>query len=234
MVSLSIDKVDIIQHIIPSEQELKSFQSYVESGKLIEHLSEEDQFLIALSQVERLSQKLRIMSFIANFSNSYKNLLTQINAVSSASFSIKQSKKLKKLFEIVLAFGNYMNSSKRGSVYGFKLQSLECLLETKTHDKKQTLLHFIAQTVADKFPDLNNFENELLFIDKAALVSMETVQLDVNELDEGIKNTRKECDIRLKSNTEIPYLNDFLDKNENQFIELTNKYKIYQNLQEFL
>ena len=30
-----------------------------------------------------------------------------------------------KIFKIVLAFGNYMNSSKRGPVYGFKLQSLE-------------------------------------------------------------------------------------------------------------
>ena len=27
--------------------------------------------------------------------------------------------------QIVLAFGNYMNSSKRGAVYGFRLQSLD-------------------------------------------------------------------------------------------------------------
>ena len=28
-------------------------------------------------------------------------------------------------FQIILAIGNYMNSSKRGAVYGFKLQSLD-------------------------------------------------------------------------------------------------------------
>lgn len=27
--------------------------------------------------------------------------------------------------QVILAFGNYMNSSKRGGVYGFKLQSLD-------------------------------------------------------------------------------------------------------------
>lgn len=27
--------------------------------------------------------------------------------------------------QIILALGNYMNSSKRGAVYGFKLQSLD-------------------------------------------------------------------------------------------------------------
>ena len=33
------------------------------------------------------------------------------------------------LSQIVLAFGNYMNSSKRGAVYGFKLQSLDMVSE---------------------------------------------------------------------------------------------------------
>ena len=108
-----------------------------------------------------------------------------------------------------------MNSSKRGAVYGFKLQSLDMvsvilldgsvvlemnsssfrdlsfmnsmklcltmffgtshwydfffqLLDTKSCDKKMTLLHFITQTVKEKFPELLNLENELRYIDKAA------------------------------------------------------------------
>ena len=156
--------------------------------------------------------------------------LQQINAVISASLSIKQSKKLKKILEVVLAFGNYMNSSKRGPVYGFKLQSLEAvlnllfkilnfnstfalfqLLDTKSQDKKQTLLHFIVQTIYNKFPELVSLESEFTFVDKAAtgqlvlindlihlmnylslLVSLENVQFDMNELEKGMKNTRKE------------------------------------------
>lgn len=35
------------------------------------------------------------------------------------------------LFQIILALGNYMNSSKRGAVYGFKLQSLDLVCELK-------------------------------------------------------------------------------------------------------
>lgn len=79
----------------------------------------------------------------------------QLHAVIAASVSIKSSQKLKKILEvteavvsglnimlsqclvsfftfmfaavlqIILALGNYMNSSKRGAVYGFKLQSLD-------------------------------------------------------------------------------------------------------------
>jgi len=81
---------------------------------------------------------------------------------------VRNSVKLKKLLEVILAFGNYLNSSKRGPAYGFKLQSLDSLLDTKSADRKQSLLHYIAYTVRTKLPDLLNFESELLYIDKAA------------------------------------------------------------------
>lgn len=42
------------------------------------------------------------------------------------------------------------------------------LLDTKTSDKKMTLLHFIVQTVREKFPDLSTFDTELRYIEKAA------------------------------------------------------------------
>lgn len=42
------------------------------------------------------------------------------------------------------------------------------LLDTKSTDRKLTLLHYIALIVKDKYPDLANFFNELHFVDKAA------------------------------------------------------------------
>lgn len=42
------------------------------------------------------------------------------------------------------------------------------LLDTKSTDRKMTLLHFIALTVKEKYPDLANFWHELHFVEKAA------------------------------------------------------------------
>lgn len=42
------------------------------------------------------------------------------------------------------------------------------LLDTKSTDRKMTLLHFIALTVKEKYPDLTNFWHELHFVEKAA------------------------------------------------------------------
>lgn len=50
--------------------------------------------------------------------------------------------------------------------------SLSCvfqLLDTKSTDRAQTLLHFIANMVQEKYPELASFHTELRFVDKAAL-----------------------------------------------------------------
>lgn len=86
----------------------------------------------------------------------------------SGSSSVKSSRKLKSILEVILAFGNYLNSGKRGPAYGFKLQSLDTLLDTKSTDKRICLLHYIVATIRNKFPELMNFDSELLYIDKAA------------------------------------------------------------------
>ena len=121
-----------------------------------------------------------------------------------------------------------MNSSKRGPAYGFKLASLEIVMffpfllsstivflfqlsDTRTHDKRLTLLHFIVQTVQERFPDISNFDHELKSTERAAqgksidypndfknshLVSLENIQIDVQDLTRGLDNAKKELVIR--------------------------------------
>lgn len=61
-----------------------------------------------------------------------------------------------------------MNSAKRGPAYGFKLQSLDSLVDMKSADKKISLINYIAETIRFKIPELNDFDKELLLIEKAA------------------------------------------------------------------
>ena len=42
------------------------------------------------------------------------------------------------------------------------------LLDMKSTDRKQTLLHYIVRVIQEKYPDLLNFSSELHFLDKAA------------------------------------------------------------------
>lgn len=43
------------------------------------------------------------------------------------------------------------------------------LLDTKSTDRKQTLMHFIVNIIQEKYPELQSFHTELHFLDKASL-----------------------------------------------------------------
>ena len=61
------------------------------------------------------------------------------------------SQKLRKVLEVVLAFGNIMNRGNRGNAYGFKLSSLNKVIDTKSSaDKDMTLLHYVGKTLETK------------------------------------------------------------------------------------
>lgn len=64
---LSLENVELLQRMVPSEQECKAYREYVSERKDVNLLTEEDKFLMQLAKVERMSAKLSIMSYIGNF-----------------------------------------------------------------------------------------------------------------------------------------------------------------------
>ncbi|XP_057557713.1 formin-like protein 3 isoform X6 [Hippopotamus amphibius kiboko] len=213
--TLPVDFVECLMRFLPTEAEVKLLRQYERERQPLEELAAEDRFMLLFSKVERLTQRMAGMAFLGNFQDNLQMLTPQLNAIIAASASVKSSQKLKQMLEIILALGNYMNSSKRGAVYGFKLQSLDLLLDTKSTDRKMTLLHFIALTVKEKYPDLANFWHELHFVEKAAAVSLENVLLDVKELGRGMELIRRECSIHDHS-----VLRSFLSANEGKLDKL--------------
>ncbi|KAJ7427128.1 formin-like protein 3 [Willisornis vidua] len=215
LATLPVDFVECLMRFLPTEAEAKALRQYERERKPLEELADEDRFMLQFSKVERLPQRMAIMAFLGNFAENIQMLTPQLNAIIAASASVKSSQKLKHMLEIILALGNYMNSSKRGAVYGFKLQSLDLLLDTKSTDRKMTLLHFIALTVREKYPELATFWQELHFVEKAAAVSLENVLLDVKELGRGMELLRRECGMH-----ESAVLRSFLGGNEGQLERL--------------
>uniref|UniRef100_A0A8C3IT00 Formin like 2 n=1 Tax=Chrysemys picta bellii TaxID=8478 RepID=A0A8C3IT00_CHRPI len=223
--TLPVDFVECLMRFLPTENEVKVLRLYERERKPLENLTDEDRFMMQFSKIERLMQKMTIMAFIGNFAESIQMLTPQLHAVIAASVSIKSSQKLKKILEIILALGNYMNSSKRGAVYGFKLQSLDLLLDTKSTDRKQTLLHYISNVVKEKYHQVSLFYNELHYVEKAAAVSLENVLLDVKELQRGLDLTKREYTMH-DHNT---MLKEFIHNNEGKLKKLQDDAKIAQD-----
>ncbi|XP_029428405.1 formin-like protein 1 isoform X2 [Rhinatrema bivittatum] len=226
--ALSLDFLELLERFIPTEHEQNLIRRYQKEQKPLEDLSDEDQFMIQFSKIPRLSERINIMTFLGNFPDTVQRLTPQLNAVIAASMSIKSSSKLQSILEIVLAFGNYMNSSKRGSAYGFRLQSLDVLLEMKSTDRKQTLLHYIVKVIQEKYPELAGFYSEQHFLDKAAAVSLDSIITDVRALQRGMELTRKEF---LRQDDSL-VLKEFLKSNSDVLDKLQADSKMAQEAYE--
>ncbi|XP_039187254.1 formin-like protein 1 isoform X2 [Crotalus tigris] len=207
--TLSLDFLELLMRFIPTEYEMTLIRKYEKEQHPLDELSDEDQFMIKFSKIPRLTERMNIMTFLGSFTDTVQLLLPQLNFVIVASMSVKSSTKLRQILEIVLAFGNYLNSSKRGAAYGFRLQSLDALLDMKSTNRKQTLLHYIVRVIQEKYSDLLNFSSELHFLDKAGTVSLDSVLQDVRSLQQGMELARKEF---MRQDDSI-VLKDFLKMN---------------------
>jgi formic-like protein len=100
-------------------------------------------------------------------------------------------------------------------------------MDTKSTDKKISLLHYIVATIRANFPDLLNFDSELFYIDKASHVSLENVITDVNELEKGMEIVRKEV-IAAGKNAQNLVLKDFLANSEDKLKKISADTKVAQ------
>jgi dishevelled associated activator of morphogenesis len=117
----------------------------------------------------------------------------KIVAVLEGSKEVARSKKLKKLLEIILALGNYMNRGQRGNAVGFRISSLNRLSDTKSSTKNTTLLHYLVDTL-----ELKVFLNSYyLIVNKANLMFMPWFQFkDVLKLDEDLPHLKQASKVR--------------------------------------
>jgi hypothetical protein len=51
-----------------------------------------------------------------------------------------------------------------------------------------TLLHYLVETIESKFPELLTFNEDLAHVDKAARVSVETIQKTLRQMETSIRN----------------------------------------------
>eukprot|EP00043_Microstomoeca_roanoka_P008796 m.84566 g.84566 ORF g.84566 m.84566 type:complete len:956 (+) comp14393_c0_seq1:225-3092(+) len=177
------EHAELLLNYLPDEEEIAALEKHKHQK---ERFAEAERFMFEMLSVDRYESRLRVMAYVGYFDELVLTVVPQIEAVISASESLINSASFRKLLEIVLAFGNYMNSAKRGPAYGFKLATFDRLLDTKSHDRKQTLLHFLVQTVEEKFPQVERFLDELAALPEASRASMVTLTTDVQGLRKGI------------------------------------------------
>lgn len=150
-------------------------------------LSEAETFVATLCQIGELMPRLRSIRFKLDFAAIVKDLEPEIVTAIDACNEIRTSKKLAKIFELILVVGNFMNS---GSIYapafGFEISFLTKLTDTKDSSNKRTILHHLVDIIKMKFPDLLSFGDELRHIEKVSSTSSEKIENVIGEITESL------------------------------------------------
>ncbi|XP_067454610.1 protein diaphanous homolog 1 [Thunnus thynnus] len=158
-------------------------------------LAESEQFGVVMSSVKRLMPRLQAILFKLQFEEQLNNIKPDVVSVTAACEELRNSQTFSKLLEIILLVGNFMNSgSRNGKAFGFSISYLCKLRDTKSADLKQTLLHFLADLCQEQYPDVMNFPEELIHVEKASRVSAETLQKNIELMGRQIKGLEKDLE----------------------------------------
>lgn len=224
------DMCEQLLKFVPTPEEIQMLSEY---GGEVEHMAKADRFLYDMSKIDRYEQKLNALVFKKKFSERMGDCKPKIEGVLRASEEVMTSRKLKKVLEIVLAFGNYMNNGNRSNASGFKISSLNKIIDTKSSsDTKITLLHYLLEVVEKQFPELLNLNEDLKNVNKAGTVVMKELEVEINQLRKGLKEIEKEIEFH-KNRTDsgsngsklVSELSNFYNPASYNFSEMEETFK---------
>ncbi|XP_069503456.1 delphilin isoform X2 [Ambystoma mexicanum] len=176
----------------PDEDEAQRYGQYQDSPS---KLSEPDQFVLQMLSVPEYKMRLRSLHFKTTFHEKMEEIKASYECIHQASSELKNSNKIAKILEFVLAMGNYLNNGqpKTNKTTGFKINFLTELNTTKTADGKSTFLHVLAKSLSQHFPELLGFAKDLPTVPLAAKVNQRVLTAELIELHSTMQDIRDCC-----------------------------------------
>ncbi|XP_055541574.1 disheveled-associated activator of morphogenesis 1 isoform X1 [Wyeomyia smithii] len=226
---LPIDMVEQLLKFTPSAEERALLDEHSED---IDSLARADRFLYEISKIPHYEQRLRSLHYKKRFQVTVNDLSPRIANVMEASREVARSRRLRKLLELVLALGNYMNRGARGNASGFRLASLNRLADTKSSAAKgTTLLHYLVQIIEKKFKDILLLEEDLPHVKEASKVSLGEMDKDISMLRAGLAEVNREIEFHRSSGVPqsgdrfLPVMREFHAQASVRFAELEDQFQ---------
>merc|ERR1719471_1127221 len=212
----------LIQYL-PTPDQLNKLQEY---SNEYDDLAEAEQFAISLADIKRLVPRLKSLKFQLHYPELVQDCKPDIVAATEACQEVRRSKKFAKILELILLIGNIMNTGSRlEQSVGFDISYLPKLSNTKDKDNQSTLLHFLVETIEAKNPELLNFYEEILHLDKASKASFESIDKVMKQMEISIKNLNHDVNQKPANDPDdlfIEAMSGFLEESQTQFTILSS------------
>mmetsp|Transcript_7432 Transcript_7432/g.11105 ORF Transcript_7432/g.11105 Transcript_7432/m.11105 type:complete len:520 (-) Transcript_7432:15-1574(-) len=225
---LNIEKVTFLRSIAPSTELLMILKSY--EGPM-ENLDEVTQFMVTVAKIPRYTLRLESTLFIWAFFDDAKTLYRRIYVVIEAVKEIRESWKLQRILEAIIAIGNFLNEgTKNGDAKGIRLSSLSKLEAVKTLDKKKNFLHILSEWLEKLNPEILRVDVDLEHCEEATLWSLTDLKSEINNFNTGMKQVQNQLKASEMAKNKPPEdvfterAKEFLDEAVKRLSELEESY----------
>uniref|UniRef100_UPI00358E1AC9 disheveled-associated activator of morphogenesis 2-like isoform X1 n=2 Tax=Myxine glutinosa TaxID=7769 RepID=UPI00358E1AC9 len=191
---ISKDMLEQMLKFVPEKSDIDLLEEHTHE---FERMARADCFLYEMSRIPHYQQRLQALYFKKKFTERVLESKPKVEAVLAASREVLKSSRLRRLLEVILAFGNYMNKGQRGNAFGFRLSSLNKIADTKSSlDRNHTLLHYLILVLDKSFPDVKKIREDLQNVPAAAKVNMPDLEKEMNTIRGGLKEIEKELEFQ--------------------------------------
>uniref|UniRef100_A0A671K9T6 Disheveled-associated activator of morphogenesis 2-like n=1 Tax=Sinocyclocheilus anshuiensis TaxID=1608454 RepID=A0A671K9T6_9TELE len=182
---LAKDMLEQLLKFVPEKSDIDLLEEHKHE---LERMARADRFLFEMSRIDHYQQRLQSLFFKKKFAERLAEIKPKVEAILCASREVMRSKRLTQVLEVVLAFGNFMNKGQRGNAYGFKVSSLNKIIDTKSSiDRNITMLHYLIMIFEKNYPDILNIQQDLATVPEAAKVNLAELEKEVFVIRSGLK-----------------------------------------------
>lgn len=180
--------------MIPTDEEINSItEAKLNSPDL--PLGTAESFLLILSQIPALEQRLKFWSFKIDFDSVEKEMGEQLMDLKLAMEEIEKSETLKIVLGTLLAMGNFLNGNE---VKGFQLEYLTKVPEVKDTIHKNSLLYHLVNFVLEKFPKSSDLYSELTAVTRASRIDYDELIKNLSKMESDCKLCYDYCNVICK------------------------------------
>ncbi|KAK3547227.1 hypothetical protein QTP86_017839, partial [Hemibagrus guttatus] len=178
-----------LNKLLPDTHEVEKLHSY-KGDKT--NLNTVDSFMYQLTLLPRFDLRVEAMLLKEEFLALCSSLKQDVFIIRSAIEELLSCVELHSVLHLVLEAGNIINTDGYGgNAVGFKLSSLLSLAETKSNKPGMNLLHFVALEARKKDAQLLKFPEKLQYVESAARVSVDSLNVELDNLNRRIENLQQ-------------------------------------------
>ena len=214
---LTPNNIGLLIPILPSEAVFNKVSKESAVLETEEDYDPADLFIIYIGVIVGYKERFQSILFKSEYKDTIKNIEIFIDYFNKGFDFILNSQNLKKLFEIMLAIGNYMNGiTNRGGAFGFKIDSLTKFVELKSKDNKTTLLNYIVDFIYEDLGNpvlIGNLLDNLKNFEQMEINSINELMNDLNKKFKILTTLKEKVAANKKDLDEDDQVENFLNDN---------------------